>query len=354
MSVTAPQQDAPRALADALRRVDIDRRTMRQRHLGVAYTLDSEDAVWSFKMRAQRRAGQWAHVSIDDQPCGLQIRSDTSPAVGERLWLDYPSDARLMAWTLAHDAMIDSLAGLFEASVTTISLVSQPDRITDELAGPVLDVTWQARGDASAAADGAVDAQSWHGALALPDALLEQLLSRARAVPRGPEPNDWCGGIPVPVAVRCAGPTMDAQTLLACQPGDAVVLGSASRLAEHLLAVTDDDRILPVRLSARENGFLTTLTKDAPTMSQSSSTPPNAPSGARIPIQLSVQTASVEVMLSDLDGVEAGVVLPLEAPVAGTNVTILANGAAIGEGELVAAGEKLAVCITQWRADGLQ
>jgi flagellar motor switch/type III secretory pathway protein FliN len=93
--------------------------------------------------------------------------------------------------------------------------------------------------------------------------------------------------------------------------------------------------------------------KETLTMSQTPPSPDDESSlASQIPVRLAVQTATVDISLAELEQMESGMIVPLEVPVAGANVTILANGAPIGDGELVAAGEKLAVCIRRWRPDG--
>lgn len=336
-----------RSLADALPKVDLDGRLSRQRHLGIDYVLDQSaesGGAWTLSMRASPRTGPWLHAQCQDNAMGLQMYPHLDAVVGERNWQDYPSDARLLAWSLAHGPALDALGQLLESELSPLKLVSAPLDITNSLAGPVLEFTWQP----TAKTNDGEPAPAWRGALAVDDTTLSALLDRATAQPRARKEKAW-QGVPIALAIRCEGPQVAADTLVGCVPGDVIVLGQRSAFLQRMTATNPDGLPLPVSLAMDGEAVRVSTKKESQPMTQ----PTQAPDGDQIPVRLAVQTAAVDVRLSDLDGLEAGVILPLDAPVAGTNVTILANGAPVGEGELVAAGDKLAVCITRWRPDGL-
>jgi len=158
---------------------------------------------------------------------------------------------------------------------------------------------------------------------------------------------------------------MIAAALQDCAHGDMIVLGDRARMHERMAAFGTDGRRLPVLCQTAQDGVRIVLDKQASatkefsnketlTMSQTPPAPQDDTSlASQIPVRLSIQTAAVDVSLAELEQMESGMVVPLEVPVAGTNVTILANGTPVGDGELVAAGDKLAVCIRRWRPDGL-
>ncbi|MFK8014884.1 MAG: FliM/FliN family flagellar motor switch protein [Gammaproteobacteria bacterium] len=344
------------ALTGVLRKIDPAEHAARQKHLGLRYQHERANGEsadhWSLQVTPQVRAQTWLQMATEGPPLGLAVRHRAdAPLIGERHWHDYDGEARLMAWSLQHEGLIDALQRLLDRRLAPLAFADSPSHVDQSLAGPVVDF------------DLADDtgATTWSGSLALTSTLCDQLLGEAQSTPVEPLPKTWLG-VPIPVAVRARGPKMALDVLRDCQPGDVIVLGQQQALHGSLLAVHIDGSALPARCTVNDNEISLSAgapaswlreqpTKETPTMSEEGATATTL--GSSIPVRLSIQTATVDVTINDLEQLGSGVILPLDVPVAGTNVTILANGAPIGEGELVAAGDKLAVCIGRWRPDGL-
>ncbi len=356
------------SLAQVVRQVDMVRQTSRQAHLGLDYeaTLgEKEDQfTWRLRVNAAPCTDPWVVLASDDRSLAIAVHSFRDMRlIGERSWTDFHDDARLMAWTLQHEALIEQLGQLTDRYLSTDALIKNPAAHDPALDGPFISFEVRDPDDQPVS----------RGTLAVDDQDFDHLIGNAEKIVCAKLPKRWVG-VPVPLVLRTTPLTLTADTLRSCHPGDVIVLGHHARLHEHLRAFHANGRPLPLRCSVVGRGVEVTYERtpssnptppreELPAMSKADAesadiSATDLPNGSslpthQIPVQLCVQTGSVEVTLSDLEGLEAGVVLPLNAPLAGTNVTILVNGAPLGDGELVAAGDKLGVCIKRWRPDGL-
>lgn len=342
-----------RPLGDALRRVVAPTDADNASRFGQRYDWRNDNVHIQLTPCRTPTPGNWMHAIVDDKTLCIRVQPDQRHRIGERSWTDYDDDARLMAWTLVYDELVNTMAELLPGPFTPINIVSSPDIAIPELSANLLEFT----------IPGNDERAGWSGQISLDRKTCDAILEQATASPQQKTQGQW-PALPLPIALRCDGPLIDATQLQSCARGDLIVLADRSRLIERMAAYGSDGRRLPVVCRTDADGVRITLDKQAArtnktpnqetlTMSQTPPSPDDDTSlASQIPVRLAVQTATVDISLAELEKMESGMIVPLEAPVAGTNVTILANGAPVGDGELVAAGEKLAVCIRRWRPDG--
>ncbi|MFK7888054.1 MAG: FliM/FliN family flagellar motor switch protein [Gammaproteobacteria bacterium] len=344
---------AVRSLGDALRNIELPRYDERQKLLGQRFEWRNDETHIRFTLSVHTPAGDWVHGLFSHQAVCIQVAPEQHHRIGERSWTDYDRDAQLMAWTLLHDDLLDAFGQIFAGPFTPISIVRSPASATPDLAGPVM--TFEVLGDE--------ELTLWRGTLALDDTACSAIIEGATASQNERAPVAW-PALPLPIALRYDGPVVDASALRSCAAGDMIVIADRQRLMERITAFGPNGQRLPILCQNEADGVRitlqrktapsTTTNKETQAMSQTPTSPQSDTSlASQIPVRLAIQTAAVDVSLAELEQMESGMIVPLEAPVAGTNVTILANGAPIGDGELVAAGDKLAVCIRRWRPDGL-
>ena len=90
---------------------------------------------------------------------------------------------------------------------------------------------------------------------------------------------------------------------------------------------------------------------DTPQDDGAASAAPDADGDAlarRLPVDIAFELGRSELRIGELSALQPGYVFPLAAPVEGMNVTIRANGQAVGQGELVAVGDTLGVRLLSW------
>ena len=68
----------------------------------------------------------------------------------------------------------------------------------------------------------------------------------------------------------------------------------------------------------------------------------------QLPVDVSFEIGRTELRVGELSALQPGYVFPLAAQLEGANVTILANGHAVGQGEVVAVGDTLGVRLLWW------
>ena len=137
-----------------------------------------------------------------------------------------------------------------------------------------------------------------------------------RAVQRPPVKACSAAESPCQSRSMCtAWPPVDAATLVQCRPGDA---GNAIDLqtmpCQHHVRAYHGQCATSRCLSPCEQGIRVSLLEGHVAMSDTASNDASATAqddkiASRIPVQLAIQTAAVTVTLSELAGVEAGVVL---------------------------------------------
>lgn len=281
---------------------------------------------------------------------GLQA-PDTDAAVH---WTDYSGRSRVLAWSLAHEASLVRLSDAFGVVLT-------PQVDVDAAAPAEADALWlDFIVDEDPGDDGASRMPSLQGALRAPPAWTDRLLERA-----DPPYDD---PVPLPARWRELGTTVSVLWRIPplpwadwsrLRPGDVLVAGRQSRPPRaQACAAGLAWPIAPESGGWRIDGPpapLPSAVQEASPMSdtpQDDGNPAAAPDGdalaRRLPVDIAFELGRSELRIGELSALQPGYVFPLAAPVEGMNVTIRANGQAVGQGELVAVGDTLGVRLLSW------
>lgn len=282
-----------------------------------------------------------------------------SAALGDRTWHDFSGDARLLAWTLAYEALVCRLATLLGTPLLPVEL--QPAATFD---------VWHWVGFRFSRADGA----HCHGLFGLDRATIHALA----AVPgwhRSADSNPRIELDELPLTCRLMLPAVElpAFAVRKLGHGDVIVIGPRVAVLGGLRLRADtgepesNDRhvwwaraapggIVVVRaLSEAEvrNDMMTT--EDQPGLAGGAPADDERDPRDAIPIRIELLLDVLTLTLAELGEISAGQMLALRQPVENARVTLRANGKVFGSGELVALGEMLGLKITQiGDARGLQ
>jgi type III secretion system YscQ/HrcQ family protein len=287
--------------------------------------------------------------ALDAEGTQLLLRLDAAteaPSPSGLHWSDYPGRARLLAWSLAHEAALVRLsealgAALLPVEADAAARDAQADALWLSFAGEP--------GDEAAP----------RGALRLPAGWLARLRARAEPVADAGLPRDALATLPVPVALGFDGPRLAAGEWRSLRPGDVVLIGNgsapmlrarAARRAWPLAAAPDGWRIAaaaqPLSPSLEHSEMNDESTGADPAATDAAD---EAGTFARdLPVQLAFDIGRLELAVGDLAALQPGYVFALPAHLEGANVTIRANGRAAGRGEVVAVGDTLGVRLLAW------
>lgn len=292
--------------------------------------------------------------ALDAEGTRLRLRLETdaaAPSPSGLHWSDYAGRARLLAWSLAHEAALMRLSEVL--GVALLPVEDDADASDDAQD----DAVWLGFAGERAHVEAGTPPS---GVLRLPVDWLARLQARAEPVYEDdPPPSPGAlAALPVPVSVGFDGPRLAAAEWRSLRPGDVVLIGNGclpplqARAARHawpLAAAPDGWRItaaarpLPSLLEPSmndESPGVDPATDDA--AGESGAFP------RELPVQLAFDIGRIEIGVGDLASLQPGYVFALPAHLEGANVTIRANGRAAGRGEVVAVGETLGVRLLAW------
>ncbi len=280
---------------------------------------------------------------------GMTFDATSSP-LGDQQWQDFAWESRLMAWTCAHEDLLQRLSLLFG------DLLPTGMRKTQTLASRVDQMLWLRLDVANSErliGSGSIGVP-WHRVSALRQAL------------PATEVNDRLASLSIDLPIRLRGPRLTLHRATAMTTTSVIVLGDRRQALEQA-KITVPNEMGTIHLSARWSSSrltickqLTATVEEAELMSDSVSSTaipdaePSAINTDAIPIELELEIGRVRVSLAELREMQPGYVLDLAQPVTGAKVDIIANRAVIGTGELVAAGNTLGIRVLSWTNDGLQ
>ncbi len=301
-------------------------------------------------------AAETIELDAEGTRIGLCLRAGAA-AQGMH-WSDYAGRSRVLAWSLAHEAQLMRLSEAFGVALT-----------------PLVDPGEQAAHDRERQLwlDFIVDEEppegsasrmpALQGALRVPPEWSERLLERADPpYDDAPAPLGRWRELPAAVSLRLRIDPLPFADWSSLRPGDVIVVGRRSRLpaveaqasglAWPLTAdpggwrIAGAPRHLPNRV-AQEASSMNEHANTAADASDASATDPDA-LARQLPVDVAFEIGRSELRVGELSALQPGYVFPLAGPLEGANVTIRANGQAVGQGEVVAVGDTLGVRLLWW------
>ncbi|TYT25919.1 YscQ/HrcQ family type III secretion apparatus protein [Luteimonas viscosa] len=313
-----------------------------------------DNGVLQFMPGKPAPAAQTFALDAEGTRIGLALQA---PDDGGGLhWSDYQGRSRVLAWSLAHEAQLMRLSEAFGVVLTP---VADDDAGTDGTDALWLDFIV----DEEPADDSASRMPALQGALRMPARWSERLLERADPpYEDAPTALGRWRELGVPVSLQWRLPPLPFAEWSSLQPGDVLVAGRRSRPPQALACAGD----LAWPLAPTPDGWrIDGPPRHLPTVAQETSpmtdTLPDAGGDAagdlpadgealarRLPVDVSFELGRSELRVGELSSLQPGYVFPLAVPVEGANVTIRANGQAVGQGEVVAVGDTLGVRLLWW------
>lgn len=249
--------------------------------------------------------------------------------LGDLDWRDYEGDARLLAWTLAHENLIQALAPLFGGSLLPLAFESPTSRAAGD--SPLwLELHYR---------DPAGGSQ--RGWLGLPGAALRQL-GAAAGWKQEPGRLATIGEVTaLTLNLIVPGRLLDAAAIANLVPGDVLMLGAAGDCEGRLQPDRETSRDvfgLPDGWTVRwQQGQWLVIGK--PVLG-----------GSIEPTRPQFLLTSLSLALGELAALKPGSVAIHESALLGRTVGIVLHGRRFGEGVLVGLGEWLGVRILHQEA----
>jgi len=283
-----------------------------------------------------------------------------SAGIGDRTWHDFDGDARLLAWTLAYDALLARLSDLLGLPLLPVALLPSPQPSA---------AIWhwiEFRYTRS-------DQHECRGLLGLDRTTMATLSAASGWTRGGGKVGVERDELPLACHLELPPLILPAATLRALNRADVVLLGARSSIASALRVRVDsgvaaiDSRFAWLAASTPAGIAITRGLLPAELRNEPMTTPDTPlhsdPSGEiaatdvrdAIPVRVELVLDTLQLTLAELDRFSAGQILGLRQPVEGARVSLRANGKTFASGELVALGELLGVKIARIGDDlGLQ
>ena len=312
--------------------------------------------------------GETFELDAEGTRVGLRLQA-TAVAVGDDLhWSDFDGTSRILAWSLAHESQLMRLSEAVGVALTPLLEVAEgePPQAGDPTAAWLDFLIEDDHPEDDP--DAARRAPALQGTLRLPVTWIERLLARAEPPFEGetPPPLGRWRELPAAVTLGFGIPPLAARDWEAVAPGAVLVAGRGGRRpAFHARSC---GRQWPLAASAggwRIDGPAQHIprTQESAPMSENQSPAPedadkdeaeNAapdPDAATrpLPVQVAFEIGRLEMSIGKLAELQPGYVFPVPAQLEGANVTIRANGEAVGQGELVSVGDTLGVRLLSWK-----
>jgi type III secretion protein Q len=319
-----------------------------------ALVLDGDPATtWRFQITQRAPTSAVILRGVQDEAALSLIEDRFCERLGDRAWSDYEEKHQPLAWTLAHQFMLEGLG----------RVLGEPlwPRVLCEPAQP----TAVAPNIVLAFSAGADDGRVIRGFVRLTPAMTSRLASHAGWRSSGDSFGRWAT-LPTPVRLVLPAVQFPLSELRETAVGDVLVLGQRAQCwgALQLRRLAPRTNAPLGAWSATYDGTRITVSNVAPIyeaetiMSQST---PEAPQQAnssdvlpRIAVTLEFDLGSVTLPLGEVAALKPGYVFQLPGRLEDARVVIRAAGVRVGHGELVAVGDVLGVQVLALETDGLR
>ncbi len=310
-------------------------------------------------------AGEVFELEAEGGRIGLRLQA-TAVALGDGLhWSDFSGRSRILAWSLAHES---HLMRLSEALGVALTPLIDADAADAQAEGDTLWLDFLIEDEhPDHDPDAARRAPALHGSLRLPVAWIERLLVRAEPPfeDDAPQPLGRWARLPATVSLQFGIPPLTPGDLDGLSPGAVFVVGrSGRRPAFQARACGQAWPVVPSAGGWRVEGPAqpVSTTQESNPMSENqpppgegeaqepASAPADPEAGTRkLPVDVCFEIGRLQMPVGKLAELQAGYVFPVPAQLEGANVTIRANGEAVGQGELVSVGDTLGVRLLSWK-----
>lgn len=306
-------------------------------------------------------------VDAEGTRVGVRLQA-TEAVLAEGLhWSDFSGRSRILAWSLAHEG---PLMRLSEALGVALTPLLEGAGEADEDPGDPLWVDFLIDDEhPQDDPDAARRAPALHGSLRLPAVWAEGLLVRAEPPfeDDAPPPLGRWRDLPATVSLQFQIPPLAQEDWDALAPGSVFVVGRSGRRpafqaracgrAWPLVLVTGGWRVEgPSQIipGIQEDPM---TENQAPAGEGEDQDNPQATAAAadpdagtrKLPVEVAFEIGRMQLPLGKLAELQPGYVFPVPSQLEGANVTIRANGEAVGQGELVSVGDTLGVRLLSWK-----
>jgi len=271
-------------------------------------------------------------------------------------WRPHTGDARLLAWTLYYEPLIEHLSA-------TLGLALEPAAVLDMLEDT------DARTRIDFVLDDGTPRTLLRGSLYLPSGATTDLFAALNGAPVALE---QATSVPIRFAVRVAACLASPREIAGLSPGDAIAIGSANLVADSATVMLASGTSGPgMAATISRGGHAVTLAatvrgrashsslNDGPTaMPLSNDVSTSSPGEAGgldlsdLPVTLSFEAGTLQITVAELATLNPGTVLVLDRKVADAQVMVRANGRPLAQGEFVTINDFLAVRIVRTLAHG--
>ena len=307
---------------------------------------------------------QTLELDAEGTRVGLRLQATAAVLADGLHWSDFTGRSRILAWSLAHEAQLMRLSEALGVALTP--LLDEPGAGS----GADADAVWvdflidDAPPDDDP--DAARRAPAVHGSLRLPAAWAEGLLVRAEPPfeDDAPTPLGRWKDLPATVSLQFQIPPLSPEDWDALAPGAVFVVGRSGRRpafqaracgrAWPLSLVTGGWRVegpSQIIQGLQENPMSENEAPQGEGGDKEAAAAPADPDAAtrKLPVEVAFEVGRMQLPLGKLAELQPGYVFPVPAQLEGANVTIRANGEAVGQGELVSVGDTLGVRLLSWK-----
>jgi hypothetical protein len=276
--------------------------------------------------RGQRHAAGLACVRLDHAhgSCWLALEQERGESpLGDARWQDYDGEARLLAWSLSHEALVGALGALLGQDALPAAFLP----IGGERDKLWLKLLWQEH-----------DGGTVGGWIGLAETDLRALAARSewRQDPSTPALIGDLAALSLRLVVP--GHALDAAAAAALAPGDVLVVGHEADCEARLQPDDESAR----HVFGLPEGWAVQRRQGEWQIAQR----PLAALGNDAARPLFLLTR-LQMSLDDLGALRAGSVLQVDGALVGATVGIMLGGRRYGEGSVVRLGEWLGVRIAQ-------
>jgi len=299
------------------------------------------------------------------------VADDWCHDIGARDWSEYTGDSRPIAWSAAHEALVDHLGSLLGDAL-------KPSRESTALPPPLRVVRVGFRV--------AADEGSAEGLIALPVEAAQVLASDSGR--RQSAGRSHFADLALPMGVWLRGIEIASSNLGAMAYGDILIVGQRGPLSlavrlesghgrrwravaqahvEGARLVIDDARFIPPQQRTgnydmndeSEENKATTGGEEAAGDEANQGEPENEKVGAEssgqtnIPVRVDLQLGEIALTLGELTSMQPGYVIDLEQKLEEASVDLYVAGQRVGRGQMVAIGDSLGVHIREIGLDGV-